>query len=115
MELLHLISSSTNGQSFALPRFSFDFHPQYTSWTVQRRQLPLRLAYATDFYSCQGPTLDKVVLDLTHPVFAHGQLYTNLSRARRGSDIRVLLAPDDEDCRTINMVHRQLLLLYDPA
>ena len=100
MELLHLISSSTNGQSFTSPHISFDFHPQYTSWTVQRRQFPLRLTYATNFSSCQGLTLDKVVLDLTHPAFAHGQLYTSLSRVCQGSDIHVLLAPDNEDCRT---------------
>ena len=109
VELLRSASSAVD-QSFYLPRISFDFHPQYTSWTVQRRQFPLRLAYATTFNSCQGLTLDKVVLDLTNPVFAHGQLYTSLSRVRQGSDLRVLLAPENEDCKTLNVVHHQLLL-----
>jgi hypothetical protein len=77
---------------------------------VERRQFPFRLAYAITFNSCQGLTLDKVVLDLTSSVFAHGQLYTSLSRVRRGSDIRLLLAPDNGDCQTINVVHPQLLL-----
>lgn len=56
-----------------------------------------------------------MVLDLTNPVFAHGQLYTSLSRVRQASDIRVLLATDDEDCRTINVVHHQLLLPSEPV
>ena len=115
VELLHSASPSSDDRSVYLPRINFDFHPQYTSWTVERRQFPLRLAYATTFNSCQGLTLDKVVLDLTNPVFAHGQLYTSLSRVRRGSDIRVLLAPDSEDYRTINVVHHQLLLPSDPV
>ena len=114
VELLRSISSSTAAdQSFYLPRISFDFHPRYTNWTVQRRQFPLRLAYATTFNSCQGLTLDEVVLDLTNPVFAHGQLYTSLSRVRRGSDIRVLLAPGNEQRQTLNVVHHQLLLPSD--
>jgi hypothetical protein len=63
--------------------------------------LPLRLL-----------TLDKVVLDLTDPifVFAHGQLYTSLSRVRRNSDIRMLLSADNQNCQTPYVVHHQLLL-----
>jgi hypothetical protein len=110
VELLRSTSSSADDQSYYLPRINFEFHPQYTSWTVERRQIPLRLAYATTFNSCQGLTLDRVVLDLTSPVFAHGQLYTSLSRVRHSSNIRLLLAPDNEDCQTINVVHPQLLL-----
>lgn len=110
VELLHSATPLTDDRCFYLPRINFDFHPQHTSWTVERSQFPLRLAYATTFNSCQGLTLDKVVLDLTNPVFAHGQLYTSLSRVRRGSDIHVLLSPDNESCQTINVVHPQLLL-----
>jgi hypothetical protein len=35
---------------------------------------PLRPAYATTFNGCQGPKLDKTVLDLRCDVFVHGQL-----------------------------------------
>ena len=114
VELLRTTPSSDDSDcSFYLPRINFDFQPQNTSWTVRRRQFPLRLAYATTFNSCQGLTLDKVVLDLTTPVFAHGQLYTSLSRVRRSSDIRILLSPDNEDCQTVNVVHPELLLPPD--
>jgi hypothetical protein len=113
VELLHSPSFSTDNRTFYLPRINFDFRPLYTSWTVERRQLPLRLAYSTTFNSCQGLTLDKVVLDLREPVFAHGQLYNALSRIRQGYDIRILLAPDNEQCQTTNIVHHQLLLPSD--
>jgi len=96
--------------TFFLPRISFEFEPRNSNWTVQRRQFPLRLAYATTFNSCQGLTLDRVVLDLTKPVFAHGQLYTSLSRVRSGSAIRILRCPGERGLPTSNVVYRVLLL-----
>ena len=50
--------------------------------TLLRQQFPLAPAYATTFNSCQGLTLDIAGVDLTTPVFSHGQLYTALSRIR---------------------------------
>lgn len=95
---------------FCLPRITFEFKPQRANWTVQRRQFPLRLAYATTFNSCQGLTLDRVVLDLTMPVFAHGQLYTSLSRVRTAADICILRDPNEIGHSTLNVVYHDLLL-----
>lgn len=50
------------------------------------------------------------MLDLTMPVFAHGQLYTSLSRVRRGADICILRNPCENDKPTLNVVYRDLLL-----
>ncbi|KAJ6038801.1 hypothetical protein N7460_007518 [Penicillium canescens] len=100
----------TESPTFYLPRITFEFRPHRANWTVQRRQFPLRLAYATTFNSCQGLTLDRVVLDLTLPVFAHGQLYTSLSRVRSAVDIRILRDPNDIEQDTINVVYHELLL-----
>jgi hypothetical protein len=49
VELLRDQSTSIDGRFFYLPRISFDFQPRQTSWTVERRQFPLQLAYATTF------------------------------------------------------------------
>jgi hypothetical protein len=62
-----------------IPRIIFDFKPSFVSYTVRRRQFPLRLAYSTTFNSCQGLTFDHVAIDARCDVFAHGQLYTALS------------------------------------
>lgn len=64
-----------------IPRITF-CHPLPSCHTLQRKQFPLALGYATTFNSCQGLTLDRMGIDLTKPVFSHGQLYTALSRIK---------------------------------
>ncbi|OSX66535.1 hypothetical protein POSPLADRAFT_1131752 [Postia placenta MAD-698-R-SB12] len=78
-----------------------------TGHTLVRRQFPLAPAYATTFNSCQGLTLDVVGVDLTRPVFSHGQLYTALSRIRHRSHARVRLRPGHT--YTQNVTYHELL------
>jgi hypothetical protein len=49
-----------------------------SSHTLLWWQFPLALTYTTTFHSCQGLTLNKVGIDLSTPLFTHGQLYTAL-------------------------------------
>ena len=98
------------GDIHCIPWMRFEFTPSRASWTVHRLQFPLRLSYATTFNGSQGLTLDKTVLDLRCEVFAHGQLYTALSRIRCRGDSRVLFADNHEDCSTTNVVYKNLLL-----
>jgi hypothetical protein len=108
---VQVIDNRTNtlGDVHCIPRIRFQFNPAYSSWTVQRVQFPLRLAYACTFNSCVGLTLDKTVVDQRTPVFAHGQLYTALSRVRTRADCRVFFnvgkGPD-----AVNVVYKELLL-----
>ena len=97
-------------QEFPLSRINFEFNPNRSSWTVVRRQFPLRLAYATTFNSSQGLTLDRAVIDLRQGVFAHGQLYTGLTRIRQRDDGRVLFALTNVAGLTNNVVSQELLL-----
>lgn len=93
-----------------IPRINFTHEIGDWGHTLLRRQLPLALApaYATTFNSCQGLTLDLVALDLTRPVFSHGQLYTAGSRVRRRENAIVRLRAEDET--TTNITYNELLL-----
>ena len=45
-------NSANDRNAFCIPRINFSFQPARCPWTVNRRQFPLRLAYATTFNSC---------------------------------------------------------------
>ena len=53
-----------------------------TPYVQRTRQFPVKLAYAFTIHKAQGQTYDKVILDLNSHIFAPGQLYVALSRAR---------------------------------
>jgi ATP-dependent exoDNAse (exonuclease V) alpha subunit len=60
------------------------------------------------FNSCQGLTFDSVVIDGRTDVFAHGQLYTALSRVRNRADAWFYLPDDRPDLA--NVVYEKLLM-----
>ncbi len=60
-------------------------------------QLPLKLAYAVTIHKAQGLTLECVDLKLGNGCFAHGQLYTALSRCRSINGLRISRKISNDD------------------
>jgi ATP-dependent exoDNAse (exonuclease V) alpha subunit len=52
--------------------------------------LPLKLAYAISIHKSQGSTIDKLKIDIGNNIFANGQAYTALSRAKSLKDIQII-------------------------
>ncbi|RXW13239.1 hypothetical protein EST38_g12616 [Candolleomyces aberdarensis] len=94
-------------EEILIPRITFQTELK-SGHTLCRRQFPLAPAYATTFNSCQGLTLDRVGVDLTSPVFSHGQLYTAISRIRNRNDGMILLPPGEAS--TTNVTYHEILL-----
>ena len=100
-------NSEEEEEDILIPRISF-LHQLPSGHTLLCRQFPLTPAYATTFNSCQGLTLDIVGVDLTRPVFSHGQLYTALSHIRHHSHAKVHLCPGETT--TPNVTYQEILL-----
>ncbi|KAF9561454.1 hypothetical protein CPC08DRAFT_742543 [Agrocybe pediades] len=102
-----LLQEGHSNEEFLIPRIIFTAVLP-SKHTLMRRQFPLAPAYATTFNGCQGLTLDKIGVDLTRPVFSHGQLYTALSRIRNRHDGAVLLK-EESGGWTFNVTYDELL------
>ena len=53
----------------------------------QRRQFPVRIAYAMTINKAQGQTLKRVGVWLNEPVFTHGQLYVAASHVGHPANV----------------------------
>ena len=97
---------------YLLPRIQFKGRlSRAQDAMLLRKQFPVRPAYAITIHKSQSSTLDRVVIDLRQGIFDHGQLYVALSRVRQGSDLMILLRPDQTEIR--NIVIRMLLGIYE--
>lgn len=91
VRIIHDLSTAGDASDdILIPRITFS-SALHSAHTLMRCQFPLAPAYATTFNSCQGLTLNAVGVDLTRPVFSHGQLYTVLSCIRHWDHARILL------------------------
>jgi hypothetical protein len=103
-----------------LCRVDFDWKISAVGMTVVRKQFPMRLAYAVTYNKSQGQTLERCVVDVRNPAFAHGQEYTAFSRAMESDHMRILCMhgqvkrsdpedPDTEYVAVVNYVERKML------
>ena len=99
---------SCKGSRIFLPRIPMYDRSTEFPFTLIRRQFPIRLAFAVTINKGQGQENERVGIYLPEPVFAHGQLYTAFSRAKRGESVSVLIE-DNKDGFTDNIVYKELL------
>jgi hypothetical protein len=86
-----------NGTTWRVPRTTHLYKPSHFHDTIEvsRHQLPLAVNFASTVHRVQGDSLQKVLIDLRSPIFAHGQLYTALSRVHSRRGLRCIIPEED--------------------
>ncbi|XP_026459471.1 ATP-dependent DNA helicase PIF7-like [Papaver somniferum] len=114
-----IITGEKAGEIVFIPRITFQPSPSELDIQMERRQFPIRVAYAMTINKSQGQSVKYVGIDLRTPVFSHGQLYVALSRctaARRISRnfiVTLLMSNESNECsnmETKNVVYPEILL-----
>jgi ATP-dependent DNA helicase PIF1 len=110
VQLLHKYTTApfSSDNDILIPRITFSMELPISGYTLRRKQFPLALSYATTFNSCLGLTLDRVGIDVTHPVFSHGQLYTALSRVRQRDHVCIRVCEGESEI--VNVTYHELLV-----
>uniref|UniRef100_UPI00358EE1E4 uncharacterized protein n=1 Tax=Myxine glutinosa TaxID=7769 RepID=UPI00358EE1E4 len=84
-----IIANGDNaGRSVFIPRITLQPTDGIFPFHWQRRQFPVRIAFAMTINKSQGQSLSRVCLWLEQPVFKHGQLYVGSSRVGHPDNIR---------------------------
>lgn len=99
-----IISGKFAGEICFIPKMPLK--PSNLPFEFKRLQFPIKLSFAMTINKSQGQSFKSVGLELTNPVFAHGQLYVGASRVGSPNNLFVL-APDK---KTKNIVYPEALV-----
>jgi hypothetical protein len=104
---LKLLSGMQKGKIVVLPRCSIHVSCENSGlpFAFTRVQFPLIPGYCVSVHKSQGQSLDVVGLIADQDSFAHGQVYTALSRTSGWAKIYVLM----KDRFLMNLVHKHVL------
>ena len=80
------------GNSVLIPRLNHTpSNVEKLPFTLQRRQFPIRPAFAMTINKSQGQTFQHIGIYLPNPVFSHGQLYVALSRVGKREGLKIMV------------------------
>ena len=101
-----------SGRIVLIPRITFLPKPNEYPFEWQRRQFPVRPAFAITINKSQGQTLKFAGVWLRGEVFTHGQLYVACSRVSSPDHLRFALMrdPNKLHCTALNIVYKEVLL-----
>jgi hypothetical protein len=115
-----ILTGTHVGHTVYIPRINMICTDPRFPFQLNRRQFPVKLAFAMTINKSQGQSLSKVGVYLPRPVFTHGQLYVALSRASDPTNLQVLIKtipneqgkihPTNPDIvYTRNVVYREII------
>ena len=88
---LELMNGSQAGKEVCITRIDHVTAENFMPFIMNRRQFPLKLAFAMTINKAQGQSLQMTGIWLPHPVFAHGQIYVALSRSGVPKNTKILM------------------------
>jgi hypothetical protein len=102
-----ILTGNHKGDEVLIPRITITDDSSFV-FKLSRHQFPVKLAFAMTIHKAQAQTIEKLGGDLTKDVFAHGQLYVLMSRAREWKGLRIKLDDENNDRKVANIVYREI-------
>ena len=99
-----ILTGKAKGEDVFIPRIPLI--PSDMPFEFRRLQFPVKLSFAMSVNKSQGQTLKVAGLNLSEPVFTHGQLYVGCSRVGNPNKLYFLT---NEDGKTKNVVYQEAL------
>ncbi|QRV79981.1 ATP-dependent DNA helicase PIF1 [Ceratobasidium sp. AG-Ba] len=104
---VRLLTGSQAGSTVFIPRITLSSSESDFGFVMNRRQFPIRLAFAMTINKSQGQSVKYVGLDFENAVFSHGQLYVAMSRCTSAS--RIYIFNNSPECVMKNVVYKSVL------